>query len=64
MPRPKQVGVNGYHLASDLSFLVRWTEHTPEDLADSLWHAEKVQATRVVLDQALPVLVKLRELLR
>jgi hypothetical protein len=57
-------GINGYWLSSDIGFLRRWTEHSPEDLADSLWHAEKDQAVKAVLDEALPVLLQLRKLLQ
>ena len=63
MAKQRPRGINGYWLASDLGFLKRWAEHDATDLADSLWHAEKDQATKAVLDGALPVLLQLRKLL-
>ena len=57
-------GINGYWLASDIGFLKRWAEYGADDLADSLRHAEKDEDVKVVLDEALPVLVQLRELLQ
>jgi hypothetical protein len=62
---PKQVrGLNGFWVSSDIGFLGRWTEHSPAELADALWHVEKDQAVKAVLDKALPVLLQLRKLLQ
>ena len=42
-------GINGYWLASDLGFLRRWAEYSPDDLADSLKHARKGQSEALLL---------------
>ena len=60
----------GWHLilrlcsGQAIGFLKRWAEYSADDLADSLRHAEKDEDVKVVLDEALPVLVQLRELLQ
>jgi hypothetical protein len=60
----KQARVNGHWLASDLGFLGRWVEYSPEELAGGLRDARKGQGVKVVLDEVLPVLLQLRKLLQ